>query len=87
MVFVALFTPCRDCIVVLASPRMLQSKPINYPMIIMKVRQKNCSFIIYSTVTLLAKFLGISTSLPSLIEISSARSCVITIISKNSNIG
>ena len=44
-------------------------------------------FIIYSTVTDFAKFLGISTSFPSLTEISNASNCVTTIISKNSTIG
>ena len=42
---------------------------------------------VYSTVTLLARFLGISTSFPSRTEISSASSCVTTIISKDSIIG
>ncbi len=42
---------------------------------------------IHSTVTLLARFLGISTSLPRRIAISKASSCTTTNISKNSSIG
>lgn len=42
--------------------------------------------ILYSTVTLFAKFLGISTSLPSLTATSSAKTCKTTIIAKNSTI-
>ena len=41
----------------------------------------------YSTVTLLARFLGISTSLPSRMAISIESSCTTTNIEKNSSMG
>ena len=54
--------------------------------VVEKVESNIQIFCIYSTVTDLAKFLGISTSFPSLMEISIDNNCRTINISKNSNI-